>query len=64
MGFSGTTVLDLVDTDGVDLSKNSVFQAPGDHVFDRIEVELLVASKPLRKHKTTAPDYQPMRTCG
>ena len=30
-------VLDLVHSEGVDLSQNPVFQAPGDHVFDRVE---------------------------
>jgi hypothetical protein len=30
-------VLDFVHSDGVDLSQNPVFQAPGDDVFDRVE---------------------------
>src|SRR3954454_18430603 len=30
-------VLDLIATDGVDLAEHPVLQAPGDHVFDRIE---------------------------
>jgi hypothetical protein len=34
------SVLDLVHSDGVDLSQNPVFQSSGDNVFDRVEKPL------------------------